>query len=160
MTDGNLHKRFLEEAIRLANINNDILEGGPFGAVIVKDGEIIARCHNTVVRDTDPTAHAEINALREAAKVLGTYNLSGCILYSSCEPCPMCLSALWWSRIDACYYAASREDAATASFDDQIFYHELERPAEERNVPVIQMDIPTSKMPFEVWIRLKHDIRY
>ena len=102
------HNYFMSRAIELAAENAGSVTGGPFGAVIVKDGEIVAAQSNKVTVDIDPTAHAEVNAIREACKVLGTFDLSGCILYSSCEPCPMCLSAAYWAHIDKIYYAADR----------------------------------------------------
>jgi guanine deaminase len=155
-----MQEQFLKEALAHAMHNVDALEGGPFGAVVVKEGKIVAGAWNRVVQDTDPTAHAEIMAIREASRVLGTYNLSGCTLYSSCEPCPMCLAAIWWSRIDACYYAASRDDAASAGFDDAVFYEELKKPAEDRLIKVLPLPIPDAALPFLKWKEKGRDIRY
>ena len=112
------------EAIKEANKNSitGYKDGGPFGAVIVKDGEIIAKAHNTVLASNDPTAHAEVNCIRKAGQVLGTYDLSGCILYTSAEPCPMCLSAIIWANIKTVYYANTKEDAAKINFRDDMIY--------------------------------------
>jgi tRNA(Arg) A34 adenosine deaminase TadA len=114
---------------------------GPFGCVIVKDGKVIARAHNTVTLTNDPTAHAEVMAIRKACKKLGTYQLTGCELYSSCEPCPMCLGAIYWSRPDKVYFACTRKDAAAAGFDDDVIYQEL------------SLDIAFRKIPFEALLR-------
>ena len=105
------------------------MTGGPFGAVIVKDGKVVAEASNTVTVDNDPTAHAEVNAIRKACAALGTFDLSGCELYTSCEPCPMCLAACYWAHIDRVYYAADREDAAAAGFDDSDIYREVALPS-------------------------------
>ena len=111
-------------AVSLAERNAASVTGGPFGAVIVKDGKVVAEASNTVTVDNDPTAHAEVNAIRKACAALGTFDLSGCELYTSCEPCPMCLAACYWAHIDRVYYAADREDAAAAGFDDSDIYRE------------------------------------
>lgn len=152
--------RIMGEAVRAAAINIDTLEGGPFGAVIVKDGEIIVNARNSVVIDTDPTAHAEMNAIRQAAKLLGTYNLKGCTIYSSCEPCPMCLTAILWSRIDRCYFASTRQDAARAGFDDEVFYSELSLPYSERKVPFKRIPMEEAGHLFDRWIQEGKDIQY
>lgn len=118
---------FMREAIKLSldNIDHD---GGPFGAVIVKDGKIIARGANRVTASVDPTAHAEVNAIREAARVLGTFDLSGCEIYTSCEPCPMCLGAIYWAHLDKVYYGNTKADAKEIGFDDSFIYDELALP--------------------------------
>ena len=118
-------KKFMLEAIKVANENIEN-QGGPFGAVIVKDGEIIASSGNSVTIDNDPTAHAEVNTIRKACKRLGTFNLEGCEIYSSCEPCPMCLSAIIWANIKDIYYACTREDASKIGFRDDLIYEYLE----------------------------------
>ncbi len=124
---------FMREAIRLSEETMRSGTGGPFGAVIVKNGQIIARGFNRVLETNDPTAHAEVVAIREATKVLGTFDLDGCELYTSCEPCPMCLGAVYWSRISRMYYANTKEDAAAIGFDDHFIYEELDRdPAHRR----------------------------
>ena len=116
---------YMNEAIKEIEIGLQNKDGGPFGAVIVKDNEIISASHNTVLRDSDPTAHAEVNAIREASKKLNTYDLSDCILYTTCEPCPMCLSAIIWSNIKEVYYGATKEDAANIGFRDDLIYKHL-----------------------------------
>lgn len=127
-------ERFLREAIALARTGMDRNEGGPFGCVIVKDGEVIGRGNNRVTSTNDPTAHAEVVAIREACKALGSFQLQGCTLYTSCEPCPMCLGAIYWARPDRIVFAATRVDAAEAGFDDQLIYDELPLPAEQRRI--------------------------
>lgn len=138
------------EAIRVANENIEN-QGGPFGAVIVKDGEIIAASGNSVTIDNDPTAHAEVNTIRKACKRLGTFNLEGCEIYSSCEPCPMCLSAIYWAHIDKLYYATTKDDAASIGFDDSFIYHELTLKPEERCVHAEQHDREEALEPFNIW---------
>jgi len=118
---------FLREAIRLSREKMEVGEGGPFGAVIVKDGKIIGRGWNRVTSANDPTAHAEVMAIRDACTHLGTFSLKGCEIYASCEPCPMCLSAIYWARLDALYFAGSQSDAADAGFDDALLYEEVSK---------------------------------
>ena len=125
------HYTFLQKSIQLAS-NNVFNNGGPFGAVIVKDGEVIAEGVNRVTDIGDPTAHAEVMAIREACRVLNTFQLEGCTLYTSCEPCPMCLGAVYWSRIESVYYAANRQDAADIHFDDDFIYKEVPLLPEKR----------------------------
>lgn len=144
------NKKFMLEAIRVANENIEN-EGGPFGAVIVKDGEIIAASGNSVTIDNDPTAHAEVNTIRKACKRLGTFNLEGCEIYSSCEPCPMCLSAIYWAHIDKLYYATTKDDAASIGFDDSFIYHELTLKPEDRRVHAEQHDREVALEPFNIW---------
>ena len=131
-------KAFMREAIRLAD-ESVAHGGGPFGAVIVKDGEIIAGNSNSVTLDNDPTAHAEVNTIRRACHKLGTFDLSGCTIYTSCEPCPLCLGALYWAHIDKIYYGNSKKDAADIDFDDDFIYAELAKPYHLRNIPMIHM---------------------
>ena len=114
-------------------------EGGPFGAVVVKDGKIIGRGNNRVTSSNDPTAHAEVTAIRNACTHLETFDLNGCEIYTSCEPCPMCLAAIYWARIDTIYYANTKKDAAEIDFDDAFFYEELDKPIEDRSIPMKQM---------------------
>jgi len=130
-----LEARMMREAIRLANVSVE-RGGGPFGAVVVKDGEVVAGSANSVTLDNDPTAHAEVNAIREACRRLGTFNLKGCTIYSSCEPCPMCLAAIYWAGIDRIYYANTRKDAAAIGFADDRIYDELAMPLEQRTLPI------------------------
>lgn len=125
--------------------------GGPFGAVIVKDARIISEASNLVTLENDPTAHAEIVAIRLAAEKLGTHELSDCTLYATCEPCPMCLGAIYWARIPKVYYAADRLDAAAAGFDDSYIYEEIEKPLEERNIPMIKLADPAAQELFQIW---------
>ncbi len=125
--------------------------GGPFGAVIVKDGKIVAEASNRVVLDSDPTAHAEVGAIRAAAASLGTHVLEGCEVYSSCEPCPMCLGALFWARVDRVYFGATRVDAAEAGFDDEALYQELKCDLDHRSLPIAQMDRDDALLAFSDW---------
>jgi len=127
-------ERFVREAIALARNGMDRNEGGPFGCVIVKDDEVIGRGNNRVTSSNDPTAHAEVVAIREACQALGSFQLDGCTIYTSCEPCPMCLGAIYWARPDRIVYAATRADAADAGFDDQLIYDELPLPAGQRRI--------------------------
>jgi guanine deaminase len=125
--------------------------GGPFGAVIVKDGEIVAKSHNQVTLNNDPTAHAEVMAIREACQKLGTFDLSGCELYASCEPCPMCLSSMYWAHIDKYYYANQKEDAKAIDFDDQFIYDEIAKAPEYRSMPRVQMLRDKALKVFKKW---------
>jgi guanine deaminase len=125
--------------------------GGPFGAVIVKDGKVIAEASNRVVLDSDPTAHAEVGAIRAAAASLGTHVLEGCEVYSSCEPCPMCLGALFWSRVDRIHFGATRVDAAQAGFDDEALYQELKCDLGDRSLPIAQIDRDDALLAFSDW---------
>ncbi len=125
--------------------------GGPFGAVIVKNGEIVAKSHNKVTLNNDPTAHAEVMAIREACQKLGTFDLSGCELYASCEPCPMCLSSMYWAHIDKYYYANQKEDAKAIDFDDQFIYDEIAKAPEHRSMPRVQMMRDKALSVFKKW---------
>lgn len=128
-------EHYLREAIALARAGMERNDGGPFGCVIVKDGEVIGRGNNRVTSSNDPTAHAEVVAIREACQRLASFQLDGCTLYTSCEPCPMCLGAIYWARPERIVFAATREDAAEAGFDDQLIYDELPLPPEQRRIP-------------------------
>jgi tRNA(Arg) A34 adenosine deaminase TadA len=150
---------YIREAIRISRENME-KGGGPFGAVIVRDGRIIARSGNEVVPDNDPTAHAEIKAIREACRYLGTYDLSGCVMYSSCEPCPMCLGAIYWSRLDQLWFAADREDAAEAGFDDSFIYREINQPIDKRSIPTHQELRGEALQAFKEWIDKEDKIQY
>lgn len=138
-------------AIELAERNASSVTGGPFGAVVVKDGKVITEASNTVTVDNDPTAHAEVNAIRKACAALGTFDLSGCELYTSCEPCPMCLAACYWAHIDKVYYAADREDAAAAGFDDSDIYREVALPVDRRRIPFVHIMEKEGLRPFMLW---------
>ena len=143
-------KEMMREAIRLAD-ESVANGGGPFGAVIVKDGEIIAATSNRVTLDNDPTAHAEVNCIRMACKRLGTFDLSGCTIYTSCEPCPMCLGAIYWARIDRIFYGNNRQDAADIGFDDDFIYQELARPMDNRSTPIIPILQDEALLSFRLW---------
>jgi tRNA(Arg) A34 adenosine deaminase TadA len=150
---------FMKEAISLSNENID-KGGGPFGAVIVKDGKIIAKAANSVTIDNDPTAHAEVNAIRLASKFLGTFDLSGCEIYTSCEPCPMCLGAIYWARIDKVYYANTKDDARKIDFDDAFIYEEIQKPLNNRKKPFIQIMRNEAIKAFEKWQQKEDKIPY
>ncbi len=141
---------FMREAIRLSreSVKNG---GGPFGAVIVKDGKIIAAASNKVTQNNDPTAHAEVSAIREAAKKLNTFDLSGCEIYTSCEPCPMCFGAVYWARLDKLYFANTKQDAKNIGFDDSFIYDEINLPYEKRKIPNIQMLREEALKAFKDW---------
>jgi guanine deaminase len=150
---------FMKRAIDLSiqNIKNN---GGPFGCVIVKDNNIIAEGVNRVTFNNDPTAHAEIVAIRNACNKLNTFNLEGCELYSSCEPCPMCLSAIYWSHVDKVYYGNSRDDAAKIQFDDKFIYDELLLNMEERKIPISQISRDEAIKAFNLWENEENKIKY
>jgi len=155
-----MNEAFMREAIDLSIQKMNGWCGGPFGAVVVKDGKIISRGWNRVTSTNDPTAHAEIAAIREACSKLDTFDLSGCELYASCEPCPMCLSAIYWARIDRLYYAANSEDAADAGFDDAHIHQELCKPETERQIPVEQVMRSEAQKAFELWKNKADKIHY
>ena len=153
-------KKFMKKAISLAEENLKTNAGGPFGAVVVKDGEIIGKGGNRVTSQNDPTAHAEIVAIREAAKNLGSFDLSGCEIFTSCEPCPMCLGAIYWARLDRLYYAATKDDAAKADFDDSFIYEEISKPKDQRKLQSIQLMREDAVKVFEEWIKKEDKIPY
>lgn len=144
------HKTYINRAIELA-CNSAVSGGGPFGCVIVKDNKVIGEASNSVTKDNDPTAHAEVNAIRQACKALNTFDLSGSILYTSCEPCPMCLAACYWAHISEIYYAGDQHDAALANFDDNYIYEEFKKPMEERDIKVVRIEPQNGKLPFLAW---------
>ena len=145
------HEKFMRIAIQLAEQNVKQSAGGPFGAVIVKDGEIVAQSPNRVVTENDPTAHAEVSAIRIACQHLVTCNLEGCTIYTSCEPCPMCLGAIYWARIDTIYYGNTKIDAAAIGFDYHFIYQELERPLHERKLKITQLLPEEALIAFKLW---------
>ncbi len=150
---------FLETALQLAE--KSVEEGGgPFGAVIVRDGRIVGEGNNRVTLDNDPTAHAEVRAIRDACRNLGDFSLEGCTLYVSCAPCPMCLSAAYWSRLDAIFFAAPREAAAEAGFDDLFIAEELARTPEQRQLPARQVEIRGVERPFDLWLKKPNRTAY
>lgn len=143
-------KTFMREAIRLADesVRNG---GGPFGAVIVRNGEIIAGSSNSVTIDNDPTAHAEVNTIRLACRKLGTFDLSDCVIYTSCEPCPMCLGAIYWAHLRCVYYGNTKKDARDIDFADDFIYEELDKPIDRRSVPFIQILNEEALNSFKIW---------
>ena len=145
------HDTFMRHALAIAEANVRAGRGGPFGAVVVQGGAIVGEGANEVTSLNDPTAHAEIAAIRAACRALGTFRLEGCAIYASCEPCPMCLTAIYWARLDRIFYATTRADAARAGFDDHRFYDELSRPPGERGLPAEQLDLRGAQAPFEAW---------
>jgi guanine deaminase len=150
---------FLQQALEMA-VDNVRRNGGPFAALVVRDGVVIAAGANQVTRTNDPTAHAEIVAIREACRVLGDFQLSGCDLYSSCEPCPMCLGAVYWARPANVFFAATQQDAAAAGFDDSFIYREIEIPHPQRSIPMLHIADEHSTRPFEDWIRKRDKTEY
>lgn len=147
---------FMEIAIEEALSGMKSNAGGPFGAVIVRNGEIISRAHNEVVKTNDPTAHAEVTAIRKASSALGKFDLSDCVIYSSCEPCPMCFAAIHWAKIKKLYYGSTRQDAANIDFDDQYIYDVINGTAKELQVEVLQIDREESLEAFRKW-KIKTD---
>ena len=149
----------MKKAIELSNesVNKG---GGPFGCVIVKDEKIISEGSNKVTSSNDPTAHGEIVAIREACKKINNFSLSGCELYSTCEPCPMCLSAIYWARIDKIYYANTRKDAQKIDFDDSLIYSEFQKNINERKIPMIQMMRNEALKAFELWDKKIDKVKY
>jgi len=145
------HERFMRIAIELSEQNINGSTGGPFGAVIVKGGRVVAKSANKVVQQNDPTAHAEVSAIRLACQELGTYNLEGCVIYTSCEPCPMCLGAIYWAHIDKIYYGNTKADAADIGFDDHFIYKELGLPMNERKLQIIQLLRDEALSAFKLW---------
>ncbi len=153
-------EQFMKEAIMLAGLNVAEGGGGPFGAVVVKNDKIVGRGRNRVTSSGDPTAHAEVQAIRDACKNLGTYILENCVIYSSCEPCPMCLGAIYWARLDRLYFAATRQDAASAGFDDAWMYEQIQLEPSTRNIPAEGMLRPLALEVFEAWINSEFKIPY
>jgi guanine deaminase len=151
---------FMREAIRLSVENVTSGKGGPFGAVIVKDGHIVARGTNMVTSSNDPTAHAEVVAIRNACNELGTFQLDGCEVYTSCEPCPMCLSAIYWSRASRIYFGNTKYDAAKIRFDDQFIYEEIARNVSERSIPTGQFLRDEAQEAFVLWEKSTAKISY
>jgi guanine deaminase len=151
---------FMQLAIRLATENVRSGAGGPFGAVVARNGEIVATGVNRVTADNDPTAHAEVNAIREACKALGTFQLPGCVLYTSCEPCPMCLGAIYWVRLDSVYFGNTCDDAAQAGFDDSHIYEEMKVLRHERKVPMLQLLPDHAIESFRLWVEQQAKISY
>lgn len=152
-------RRFMKMACDLASENID-RGGGPFGAVIVKDGEVIAAAGNSVTLDNDPTAHAEVNAIRKACSLTRNFKLDGCVVYSSCEPCPMCLSALYWAGVSRIYYGNTAADADHINFGDDFIYKEIDKPHLDRAIPCIHMEGTTAIDSFNKWAAKEDKVEY
>lgn len=151
---------FMKRAVEEAYTGMRSEAGGPFGAVVVKDGKIIAIGHNEVIESNDPTAHAEIVAIRKATKLLGRFDLSDCEIYSSCEPCPMCFSAIHWAKMKTLYFGANRQDAANIGFDDQYIYDVIEGKATKEQVTVVKIDREDALGPFQEWDKKMNKVEY
>ncbi|SMO37131.1 nucleoside deaminase [Solitalea koreensis] len=145
------HLHFMQQAIDLSLEGQIKGEGGPFGAIVVKDGIVVGRGYNSVCATNDPTAHAEVVAIREACKNLGTFQLTGCTIYTSCEPCPMCLGAIYWARPDKVYFGNTRQDAAEIGFDDAFIYEEIPVPVHQRKIPMIPLGREQALAAFRKW---------
>ncbi len=150
---------YMQEAIELSTKSVES-GGGPFGAVIVKDGEVIAKASNSVTLTCDPTAHAEVNAVRAACQKLGTFSLEGCEIYTSCEPCPMCLGAIYWAGIDRIYYGNSQSDAKDINFDDSFIYDQIALAPSARSIPSTQMLRESAIKTFELWQQKEDKVEY
>ncbi|TDO22011.1 nucleoside deaminase [Pedobacter duraquae] len=154
------HEKFMRIAIEFSEKNVTESIGGPFGAAVVKNGELIAASGNRVTSTNDPTAHAEVSAIRLACDKLQTFDLSGCVIYTSCEPCPMCLSAIYWARITHIYYANTKIDADKIGFSDKFIYEEIEKPMHERAIPIVQMLRDEAQQAFKLWDQSAMKIDY
>ncbi len=144
-------KKFMQRAIDLAKEGMESNAGGPFGAVVVQNGVIVGEGYNKVTSTNDPTAHAEVTAIRNACKKLGTFQLNDCVIYTSCEPCPMCLGAIYWARPKMVFFGCNREDASEIGFDDQFIYDELERELDDRQIKIVRMMRKEALTAFEQW---------
>lgn len=153
-------KKFMREAIGQSQSGMDHNEGGPFGAIVVKDGVVVGRGNNRVTSTNDPTAHAEIIAIRDACQRLGSYQLDGCVIYTSCEPCPMCLGAIYWARPQQVFFGCTREDAAKIGFDDDFIYEEMVLPVGERSIPMKQFLREEAHAVFEKWQKKEDKVGY
>ena len=151
MTQDDRDRPWLEQALALA-VSNVSDGGGPFGAVVVRGGVLVASGQNRVTRDLDPTAHAEVQAIRAACRSLGAFSLAGCVLYASCEPCPLCLSASLWARLDRVVYCADRDDAARGGFDDRAFHELFATDRASWSMPVQSLPLPSATAPFDAWL--------
>jgi len=151
---------FMRRAFALARQGMEAGRGGPFGAVVVSGGRIVGEGHNEVTSTNDPTAHAEVVAIRAACREVGRFDLAGCEIYASCEPCPMCLSAIYWARIARVYFGNGREDAARIGFDDAAIYAEVSRPIGERGLPMVRLLADEARGAFDDWLRKADKVRY
>lgn len=154
------HSTFMDLAVNLASGHMHAGAGGPFGAIIVHQGIVIGRGWNQVTSGNDPTAHAEISAIRDACRQRSTFSLAGSVIYTTCEPCPMCLAAIWWARIDTIYYASTRDDAAQIGFDDAALYQEVSLPVHQRQLPLIQQPSDKAAQLMREWIEKEDKIPY
>lgn len=154
------NKMFMSRAVQLSLESVQSGTGGPFGCVIVKDGLIIAEGKNSVTKNNDPSAHAEVEAIRTACKALSDYQLTDCIIYTSCEPCPMCLGAIYWARPKAVYYANSKQDAANAGFDDSFIYEEIEKAPSSRSISFSHLPDADARKAFDFWNKSNNKITY
>ena len=155
-----MNNHFMQEAIRIALESARENNGGPFGAVIIRADTIVGRGANEVTRSNDPTAHAEIVAIRDACRRLNTFQLADCDLYASCEPCPMCLGAIYWARIKRVFFAGTRKDASQAGFDDAMIYREISLPPDQRSVSMEQLEHAHRLEPFAAWKKKADRVRY
>ncbi|MGZ5031276.1 MAG: nucleoside deaminase [Methylobacter sp.] len=155
-----MHTEFLQQTIDLAVENARSGQGGPYGAIIVKDNQVLTASGNRVTSTIDPTAHAEVMAIRLACKKLNDFQLHGCTLYSSCEPCPMCLGAIYWARLEKVYFACSRHDAAAANFDDSFIYDEISILPHERSIAMLHLNLPNAMQPFKIWAEKSDKVLY
>ena len=155
-----MQNHFMQRAIELAIENVKTRRGGPFGAVVVRNGSILAEGTNLVTSTLDPTAHAEITAIRAACRAAGSFQLNGCEIYTSCEPCPMCLGAIYWARPDRVYYAGTHEDAAAAGFDDAFIYEQLRVPPQDRRIPMQILMRAEAQAAFDTWRQLENRVEY
>ncbi|HOV11357.1 MAG TPA: nucleoside deaminase [Bacteroidales bacterium] len=146
------HEKFIRLVIEMAGDNALSLTGGPFAAVVVRGGEVVGQGTNKVTSTNDPTAHAEVMAIRDACKNLGTFQLDDCDLYTSCEPCPMCLGAIYWARPARVFFAATQKEASAAGFDDSFIYQQIPLPYEQRSIPFINLKYKDFNKPFELWV--------
>jgi guanine deaminase len=151
---------FMQRAVALSRRGMDEGRGGPFGAVVVSQGRIVGEGENRVTSTNDPTAHAEMVAIRAACAALARFDLSGCDIYTSCEPCPMCLSAIYWARLDHVYYANGRADAARIGFDDALIYEEVAKPLASRRVPMVRLVVKEAKEVFDAWVKKPDRVPY
>ncbi|MFP4563933.1 MAG: nucleoside deaminase [Spirochaetia bacterium] len=154
------HLEFMEAAVEEARNGLEHLHGGPFGAVVVRNGKIIGRGHNMVLSTNDPTAHAEMLAIREASQKVNSFDLSDCVIYTSCEPCPMCFAAVHWAKMRKMYYGCTKEDAAKIGFDDEYIYKVFRGTAEKLQVETVQLHRNACLVPFSEWEQLEDKIRY
>lgn len=154
------HEYFIKIAVSLSIESIEAGTGGPYGCVVVKDGEIIAEGKNCVTSKNDPSAHAEVEAIRAACKTLNSHQLTDCIIYTSCEPCPMCLGAIYWSRAKAVFYSNTREDAANAGFDDSFIYEEINQTPALRNIPFIHIQDSEAEKAFQIWNDTQDKLEY